>query len=140
MMKRPLAIIATLIFLVSYFLPFMGYRGVDISLFTILTAALQYGRFAFDILAFDLAFIAAIIGLITVSLNRGTKTRPVMVAGILGVVACALEIFVGGGLESVQSLGISIFEMLGIGFWLMILSSITMIVSHNLKEPEPPAL
>ncbi len=139
-MKRPLAIIATVVFLICYFLPFFTYQGTTISLWTILTTALQYGKFAVDILLFDLAFIAAILGLIMVILNKGTKTRAVMGAGIMGLIGCALELFLGGAQESLQSLGMSVLEILGIAFWLLVIASIAMIVSHLLKEPEsaPP--
>lgn len=131
-MKKNLAIIATVVFIISYFLPFISLMGVSVSLFTILTTSLQMGVFALDIIAFILAFVLAVIGLVMVFMGKGVKV--VMFAGILGLVACLLEVIVGGGTQGLDSLGVSIFQILGFGFWLTAIASIGMIASGVVKN------
>ena len=75
-MKRVLGVIAALIFLISYFLPFMTFRGLNVSLFDILKAAWENFYIKLDIIVFSLAFLLAVIGLIMTALNKGTKVHP----------------------------------------------------------------
>jgi hypothetical protein len=134
-MKKNLAIIATSAFLVSIFLPFLTYNGQSVSLSDIIQAAAQYRAYSLDLTAFSLAIILAVIGLIRLFSNKGY--RWVLWAGIFGLLACAIEIITGQSQLSEAIADATLLEILGFGFWIMLLSSIGMIVSFFLKTPEP---
>jgi hypothetical protein len=134
-MKKILALIATVAFLVSYSIPIMEYSGSQLILMSTLIKAFQSNIFALDITAFFLAFILAVIGLIVQLVDKGTWM--IFSAGLIGLIGCIIEFFTFDSQMKRISMDITIMQVLTFGFWLLLASSIAMMISHFLKKPEP---
>ena len=64
----------------------------------------------------------------------GKGTKYALYAGVFALVAVLLAIFLGGVASSLGAAGVSLFSILGIGFWLYVIGAIGLIAAGLLKK------